>query len=289
MPKTPRNGCFSSFQSGFHQDNESVRDHRDNGALRGHLGIREMVLAAVVASLCLFALAVLPGRASAAVTCPNPIPVVNENQCKTGTTSWEINDASPDLGGYTTKTSVNLGESVVLKVGRDAPVSPTKTVNIAVYRMGYYDGDGGRLVNSANNVAINNDFTCKPMDETTGLVDCGNWATTYTLEPAGLGRLPGQADRLHRRRNPGRLHRPRRQTQPAVEAALRPPDRNLRGLQHLRRQVAVLRHRGRQHRLRHQPRGQGLLQPALQPGRRRTRLALRARLQPDLLDREPGL
>jgi PKD repeat protein len=186
MPETPRNGCFSFFQRAFRKHNGSVRDHRNNGTRRGLFGTREMLLA-IGAGVCLLALAVLPGQASAAVTCPNPIPVVNENQCKTGTSSWELNNsASPDLGGYTTKTSVDLGESVVLKVGRDGPVSPTKTVNIAVYRMGYYDGDGGRLVNSANNVPINNNFTCKPMDETTGLVDCGNWATTYTIPGSSL-------------------------------------------------------------------------------------------------------
>src|ERR1043166_50265 len=186
MPQTLRNDCFSSSQRGFRQHNESVRAHRDNWAPRGLFGVREMLLAAVVASACAFALAGLPQQASAPVTCPNPIPVVNENECKTGTTSWEINNASPNLGGYTTKTSVNLGESVGPKVGRDAPVSPTKTVNIAVYRMGYYDGDGGRLVNSASNVPINNDFTCKPMDETTGLGDCGNWATPYTTPGSSL-------------------------------------------------------------------------------------------------------
>jgi PKD domain. len=125
-------------------------------------------------------------QASAAVVCPNPIPVVNENQCKTGTSSWEVNEFSAELGGYTTHSSVNLGENVVLKIARNGPVSPTKTVNIAVYRMGYYGGLGGRLVNSASNVAINNNYTCEPMDPTTGIVDCGNWSPTYTIPGSAL-------------------------------------------------------------------------------------------------------
>jgi YD repeat-containing protein len=131
----------------------------------------------VVLCLLLFS----PAHAAAEVTCPNPVPVVNENQCKTGTTAWRTEEDSANLGGFPTQTSVNLGESVTLKIARNAPVSPTKTVTIAVYRMGYYEGLGGRLVHTANNVAINNDFKCKDMDEVTGLVDCGNWAPTYTI------------------------------------------------------------------------------------------------------------
>jgi PKD repeat protein len=120
-------------------------------------------------------------RAQADVVCPNPVPVVNENQCKTGTTAWRTEDDSTNLGGFTTQTSVNLGESVTLKIARNAPVSPTKTASIAVFRMGYYEGLGGRLVHSASNVAINNDFTCGTMDPTTGHVSCANWAPTYTI------------------------------------------------------------------------------------------------------------
>src|SRR4051794_25788373 len=130
--------------------------------------------------LLLAAVSIAPSSASA-VTCPNANPVVNENQCKTGTSSWEVNENSKNLGGFTTQSSVNLGESVVLKIARNGPVSPTRTVKIDTYRMGYYGGLGGRLVNSASNVAINNDFTCKAMNEATGLVDCGNWAATYTI------------------------------------------------------------------------------------------------------------
>jgi hypothetical protein len=103
-------------------------------------------------------------RSQAAVSCPSAIPVVNENQCKTGSEGYETVDDSPNLGGFPTQTSVNLGESVTLKIGYKGAVSPTRTASISVYRMGYYGGQGGRLVNSASNVAINNDFTCEAMN-----------------------------------------------------------------------------------------------------------------------------
>ncbi|HEX5713921.1 MAG TPA: PKD domain-containing protein [Solirubrobacterales bacterium] len=143
-----------------------------------------------VALACLFALLAIAcagaSSAQAAVSCPNPNPVLNENECKTGSSSWQVFDYSKDLGGFTTQTSVDLGEDVVLKIGRNGPVSPQRTVNIDVYRMGYYGGAGARLVKSATNVPINNDYTCKPMDPKTGLVDCGNWNTTYTIAGSSL-------------------------------------------------------------------------------------------------------
>jgi YD repeat-containing protein len=138
------------------------------------------VFAFAIGLLLLAAASIAPATAGAAV-CPNANPVVNENQCKTGSSSWEINEYSKNLGGFTTQSSVNLGESVVLKIARNGPVSPTRTVKVDTYRMGWYGGLGGRLVNSASNVAINNEFACKAMNETTGLVDCGNWAPTYTI------------------------------------------------------------------------------------------------------------
>jgi YD repeat-containing protein len=180
-----RSARFSSFSHGLRGENEGMGNCRHD-ATRTPFGLRALAFAFPFVVL-LLAIGLRSTAAEAAVVCPNPVPVVNENQCKTGTTSWQLSaEPSPNLGGYTTQTSVDLGESVTLKIGRDAPVSSNKTVDIAVYRMGYYAGDGGRLVNSATKVAINNDFTCKPMNETTGEVDCGNWSPTYTIPGSAL-------------------------------------------------------------------------------------------------------
>ncbi|HEU4736219.1 MAG TPA: N,N-dimethylformamidase beta subunit family domain-containing protein, partial [Solirubrobacterales bacterium] len=160
-----------------------MRGVRPIGARAGSTPLRTATLALGFGIALLLAW-LAPTQARAEVSCPNPNPVVNENQCKTGTTSWRTEEDGPNLGGFTTQTSVNLGESVTLKIGRNGPVSPTRTVNIAVYRMGYYQGLGGRLVNSASNVAINNDWTCEKMDAVTGKVSCANWNPTYTI-PGG--------------------------------------------------------------------------------------------------------
>ncbi len=174
----PRYDRFSAFYSPVRWNNPNVRSLRPTGSRDRLTRLGSAAFACVVGLLLILAWS---GTAKAAVSCPNSNPVVNENQCKTGSANWQVFDYSHDLGGYTTKTSVDLGEDVVLKIGRDAPVAPQKTVNIDVYRMGYYDGDGGRLVKSATNVPINNDYTCKPMSQITGEVDCGNWSPTYTI------------------------------------------------------------------------------------------------------------
>jgi PKD repeat protein len=173
-----KSDLFSTFSSANRWENVTVPISRSSH-VRGRLVPLSIALLGA-----LFALALLgSGNAQAAVVCPNPVPVVNENQChgESGTSAWEVWDYSQELGGFPTKTSVNLGESVTLKIGRNGPVAPTKTVNISVYRMGYYEGTGGRLVNSASKVAINNTFECNPMDPTTGEVNCNNWSPTYTI------------------------------------------------------------------------------------------------------------
>jgi YD repeat-containing protein len=154
-----------------------------SGAMATHSNrLRTRTAALLSALACLVAMLVAAPHASAAVTCPNANPVVNENNCKgAGTNAWWISDYSTDLGGFATKTSYNLGENVVLKVGRNAPTVPQMTAQVSVYRMGYYGGDGGRLVHTSSNFTINNDFNCLPMDANTGKVDCGNWQNTYTI------------------------------------------------------------------------------------------------------------
>jgi YD repeat-containing protein len=175
---------FSASGAGFHWQTGTVPDLRLASSARPPLSLGRAFLVAAIGVLAAFLLLAWVGttRSQAAVTCPSAIPVVNENQCKgAGSEGYETNEDSPNLGGYPTQTSVNLGESITLKIGYKGAVSPSRTAAISVYRMGYYEGQGGRLVNSASNVAVNNDFTCEAMNETTGEVSCANWKATYTI------------------------------------------------------------------------------------------------------------
>jgi YD repeat-containing protein len=150
-------------------------------------GARARRLLVLAASLVLLAL-VAPGTA-AAVTCPNANPVVNENNCAgSGTSAWRMDNQSDNIGGYATQSSFNIGQNVPLKIARNMPVVPATKVDITVYRTGDYGGFGARLIPGAgaNNVSVNNDLTCRPVDPTTGKLDCGNWNVTYTIPGSSL-------------------------------------------------------------------------------------------------------
>jgi PKD repeat protein len=141
------------------------------------------LLASLIASL--FLIALVASRADA-VSCPNANPIVNENNCMgEGTTENQsaVENYSEDLGAFTTQTSYNLGENVPIKIGTDLSSFPGTNVNVSVYRIGYYGGDGARLIAGAGatNVKVNNTFQCNSQNTTTGELSCSNWGVSYTI------------------------------------------------------------------------------------------------------------
>jgi PKD repeat protein len=148
-----------------------------------------LVLLVALAATCGLLMLTGPARAAAQVSCPNANPIVNENNCMgAGTTGNELSHYSENIGGFTTKTSYNLGESVQLKIGTSAASFPGTKANVAVYRIGYYGGTGARLISAAgsSNVQINNTEQCNPMNVETGELSCANWNVTYTIPGASL-------------------------------------------------------------------------------------------------------
>jgi PKD repeat protein len=143
----------------------------------------------IAALAVLAALLLLPHAAQADVSCPSDIPVVQENNCSgPGSDGWRLIEYSPNVAGFATKTSVNRGESVTLKLGR-VNTSAAASVKVDVYRMGYYGNNGGRLITAASSasVAVNNLFSaCGATNATTGLKSCSGWANSYTIPGAAL-------------------------------------------------------------------------------------------------------
>jgi PKD repeat protein len=124
---------------------------------------------------------------SAAVTCPSSIPVVQENNCKgEGSSEWLFHNYDEGIAGFATQTSFNLGQSVPLKIARDTPTAGGTKVNIDVYRMGYYGGEGARLVHSATDVSVGNNFKCNAPNTVTGELSCSNWSVTHTIPASSL-------------------------------------------------------------------------------------------------------
>ncbi len=135
--------------------------------------------------LLLGAFLALPAGADAAVTCPNPNTVVNENNCMgAGSTGWQLTDYDQGgITGYATKTSVNLGEGVTLRIANQAGAG---SAEVNVFRMGWYGGAGGRLVYQNKKVTIANDRQCNAPDETTGLWSCEDWENSLTVPGSSL-------------------------------------------------------------------------------------------------------
>jgi hypothetical protein len=102
-------------------------------------------------------------------------PIQAENQ-KPGTSAWEISTPATnhEIEGYASLTSVNRGGSITLYVN-----TPEPTYNISVYRVGWYNGAGGRLVATSGTLAGKSQLPC-PQDSVTGLIEC-NWTPSYTL------------------------------------------------------------------------------------------------------------
>jgi YD repeat-containing protein len=121
--------------------------------------------------------------------CPSDNPVIQENNCSgAGSDGWRITNFNDNVAGFATKTSVNLGENVPLKIGRVNAAAPS-TVNVDVYRLGYYGNQGGRFLAAAShaNTAVNNTFAqCSATDATTGKKSCASWAVSYTIPGLSL-------------------------------------------------------------------------------------------------------
>src|SRR5512146_517534 len=79
-------------------------------------------------------------------SCSSPANAIEAENCLPGTPSsqWDVSGAGdPTIQGYATDISVNVGQTVYFKIKTDA-----SAYTIDIYRMGYYQGKGARLVTS---------------------------------------------------------------------------------------------------------------------------------------------
>lgn len=111
---------------------------------------------------------------ASAASCANPI--VCENQLPgTPEADWDVgNDTNSSIQGFADPFSVNVGGTINFKIN-----SPAKSYAIDIYRIGYYGGDGARLVASITpNISVSQNQPACNTNTTTGLVDCGNWGVS---------------------------------------------------------------------------------------------------------------
>jgi N,N-dimethylformamidase beta subunit-like protein/uncharacterized protein DUF4082/fibronectin type III domain protein/Big-like domain-containing protein len=152
-----------------------VNRKRIHSSWRRTLPLSLFVLVATTAIVVLRA----SGPAVAADPCAPPITskIACENS-KPGypPSEWQINGIGDEsIQGFATSMSVNLGQTINFKIK-----TPSSNYHINILRLGYYEGDGARLI--ASNIKP----TAKlPQSQpsclttaSTGLIDCGNWGVS---------------------------------------------------------------------------------------------------------------
>ncbi|GIF05164.1 DUF4082 domain-containing protein [Actinoplanes siamensis] len=139
--------------------------------------MRTRIISGAVSALIIGAVVALPGAVLAADDpCGvNSNPIVCENS-RTGTPleDWYGDSAWGDIEGFTTKISVQPGETLKMKVN-----SPT-SFTVTFYRLGYYGGRGARKMPTSpvTQFPAKVQQTCDK--DATGLVDCGKWVANVS-------------------------------------------------------------------------------------------------------------
>ena len=108
----------------------------------------------------------------------NPITIEN---AKAGNPSsqWDVSGAGdPSIQGFATQISVNKGENVRFKIKTNAT-----SYRLEIYRLGYYNNLGARLIATIAPSASLPQSQPNPLsDPATGLLDCGNWAESASWQ-----------------------------------------------------------------------------------------------------------
>lgn len=117
--------------------------------------------------------------------CASPANSIVAENCKPGNpdTEWKVPQVNgvwgdPNLEGFADDISYNLGSTVNFKVRSDST-----SYRIDIYRLGYYQGNGARKIISINPaVTLPQSQPECIKDNSTGLIDCGNWSTSASWE-----------------------------------------------------------------------------------------------------------
>ena len=129
--------------------------------------------------------AAAPGQASAPIAASGPATfpgpdgtearwVIQEND-KPGTTAWEIHGPHGGIGGFASQVYAQQGQNVTLYVSTTGP-----TFRAEAFRMGYYQGQGARLVWESGAIPGRGQPAC-PVAPGTNMVACDNWTPSLTF------------------------------------------------------------------------------------------------------------
>ncbi len=134
----------------------------------------------LLAGIILASLAFAPGSlAATGGPCGPPVvnPIVCENSLPGDPPSdWEVTGAGDSsIQGFATQMGVNVGQTEYFKIS-----TPSTAYHIDILRLGYYGGDGARLIASDIKPSVSLPQTQPACDtsSSTGEIDCGNWGVS---------------------------------------------------------------------------------------------------------------
>ncbi len=110
-------------------------------------------------------------------SCSAPGNTIEAENCLPGTSeaTWDV-PASGDatIQGFSDDISVNVGQTINFKIS-----TPASAYHLDIYRMGYYQGNGARLVTTIQpSVALPQTQPNCVTNPSVGLYDCGNWGVS---------------------------------------------------------------------------------------------------------------
>ena len=112
-------------------------------------------------------------------SCSQPANAIEAENCLPGTPSsqWYVSGAGDStIQGFATNMSVNVGQTISFKISTTA-----SAYHIEIYRMGYYQGNGARLITTFTPTASLAQGQPACMTDTASrLYDCGNWKVSAT-------------------------------------------------------------------------------------------------------------
>ena len=114
-----------------------------------------------------------PAPATAKDPCAAPANKIVAENCKPGNPreEWDVyGQGDPEIQGFATDMSVNLGETVAFKVKTHSP-----KYRIDIYRTGWYSGSGARLQQTIRPAVPLPQVQPDCKVGSFRLVDCGNW------------------------------------------------------------------------------------------------------------------
>ncbi|HWI74682.1 MAG TPA: N,N-dimethylformamidase beta subunit family domain-containing protein, partial [Baekduia sp.] len=141
-----------------------------------HPSVRRVLVLSLLLLGALLLCAARPALSLADACTPPVASAVACENTKTGTDPeiWQTTGSGDsDLVGFATQMSVNKGTTVNFKI--KSLVGSAYTIDI--YRLGYYQGLGARLMQGGiSHTGSGSQPACQT--NTTGLIDCGNWTTS---------------------------------------------------------------------------------------------------------------